>query len=335
MNLPKNLELEGLPVTESPERALWLNRRLKGLGATDINRIAKCSTFGNAYDVYCEKKELVEAFQPSLIMRAGIALEPTIAAEYGTQTGSRIFNCNIGDLPVFPTAKSGLPKFIFADPDRIVAGNDNGTRFLLECKSVYPAKRKDWGDEWSDAVPMGYLVQGQWYMGILELEVCDYAVYFGADLQIFRTKFNPQIFGALVEQAKEFWAKHMIPDIAPSVGGSKSNEDLLSKLHPIDVGTEIVSTPEIEATLALLRAANERMKSEEEEIRERKNTLRQFIGNNSALVDTDGKPLATWKKSKDTQKVNYKALTAHLEVKQTVLDQFSELKEGSRRLLLK
>lgn len=336
MNLPKNLELEGIDPVESPERALWLNRRLKGLGGTDIGRISGHSTFGNAYDVYCEKRELAPPFEPNLNMKAGVALEPTIAAEYGAQTGSKVFNVDLGDLPVFPSLKSELPRFIFADPDRIVAADDNGRRFLLECKSVHSSRRKDWGDEWSDGVPMGYLIQGQWYMGILELETCDYGVLFGkSDFQIFRTQFNPAIFGALVQQADEFWRQHVIPEIAPPIGGSKSNEELLAKMYPADLGTPILSTPEINDTLALLGHANLALKEKEAEVRSHKNTLRDYIGDNSELVDDNGKVLATWKKSEDTSPINYKALVAFLELKEEQVATFRELKEGSRRLLVK
>lgn len=336
MNLPKNLELEAIDAVESPERGMWLQRRLKGLGGTDIGRITGHSTFGNAYDVYCEKRELTPPFEPNLNMKSGNALEPIIAEEYAKATNWKVFNVDLGDLPVFPSASSGLPRFIFADPDRIVAVDDNGWRNLLECKSVHSSRRKDWGDEWSDGVPMGYLIQGQWYMGILELETCDYGVLFGkSDFQIFRTQFNPEIFGALVLQARDFWEAYVIPEIAPPVGGSDSNKDLLAQMYPVDTGGEKEASEKILDTVAILRQAKGQLAEANYYKQTLENEIKQFIGDDSVLVDQDGKPLVTWKKSKDSQPVNLKALVASLELPEETVAPFRELKEGSRRLLVK
>ena len=57
---------------------------------------------------------------------------------------------------------------------------------LLECKTANLYSQGDWGEPGTDAIPLPYLCQCLWYLGITNLPEIDVAVLLGgSDLRIY------------------------------------------------------------------------------------------------------------------------------------------------------
>jgi predicted lipoprotein with Yx(FWY)xxD motif len=78
-------------------------------------------------------------------------------------------------------------------------------------------------------------------------------------------------------------------------------------LFPRNTGEEAVIADE-ESILALrnLEQIKEQIKNLEAQAEAAKAIIQQAIGENSALIDTDGTTLVTWKNNKDGQKTDWK-----------------------------
>lgn len=80
-----------------------------------------------------------------------------------------------------------------------------------ELKTVHPFLSRDWGESDTDGVPIHFLAQVQWGLGITGREICIVAALFGADdLRTFPIHRDEDTIETLRLKAHEFWNDHVL-----------------------------------------------------------------------------------------------------------------------------
>jgi putative phage-type endonuclease len=335
-----------MPLTAEQHEA-----RAKGLGGSDIAAALGVSPWKTPFDLYREKLGLVE--RPDLsandAVHFGNVLEDVVAQEFTRRTGVKVRRNN--QHLVHPKHD-----FLLANIDRQVVGKVMGVKAGLECKTADKwAARDKWGegaqvrlrddgeievDTFDDQVPDWYLLQCAHYMAVTGSELWFLAVLIGGnDFRIFTIHRDDELENMLLYGAGQFWHQHVLAEVPPPPSTQLDLETMFAQ----DNGNSIDATPEILETWAELKEAQAQMKYLETRIDGQrmgstrvgglKNQLRAFMGYSSELLlGAEGKPIATWKKSKDSKRFDEAALKAEYP---ELHKRFQATRPGPRVLLIK
>ena len=86
----------------------------------------------------------------------------------------------------------------------------------MECKTANHYSQSEWGEAGTDAIPLPYLCQCLWYLGITNLSEIDVAVLLGgSDLRIYTKTRDIELESLIFEKATLFWTEHVQKDIPP------------------------------------------------------------------------------------------------------------------------
>lgn len=87
-----------------------------------------------------------------------------------------------------------------------------------ELKTVHPFKASEWGEQFSDTVPIHYAAQAMWGLGITGRNNCIVAALFGADeLKPYPIARDDETIAAMRARAQAFWTQHVITGIPPEM----------------------------------------------------------------------------------------------------------------------
>lgn len=191
----------------------WIEDRKRYLGGTDIAKLVGASPYGGPYDVYLQKTGQ-DPFKGNAATRAGQYLEPAVAQMYADATG----------LEVKPGAPVFHPEFSFlgGNPDFLTDDPDLGLEVKTAAEEMLYKLNDDgsalWGPAGTDEVPMAYLVQCQFYMGLTGRKHWDLAAFFlgpKREFRIYSLKFDPELYLMLCEAGIDFWLNHMETQTPP------------------------------------------------------------------------------------------------------------------------
>lgn len=207
------------------ERRVWLIDRQSCLTGTDIRRLIipyASDDVPQAAKIFDEKKlppEDDRKVHP--LLRMGLALEDLNAELYSERTMFAVAK------PADNLSKHPLERWIGASLDRVVAGADGRP---VELKYVGPFFNDSWGEEESDFIPLGYLVQVTWQMFVISKEVCDVSALSGVGLhQIFRVGFNEELHALLFEIGNDFWNDFVLGSNRPPADWVHPKVELLTE----------------------------------------------------------------------------------------------------------
>lgn len=300
--------------------------RRKFLGGTDIAAIMGLYPEGwnkNASTVYADKMGLSKPVEPTILMRKGLHDEPFVAELYA----DRFPEITLKEVPMIVHPDH---PFIGGHPDRYVY---NGKlQKGLEIKTADFRTMDRWGDDMSDIVPDYYYVQVQTYMAIDKLPLYDIYCLFGRDdARNYPIPRNDVFCDKIIEIGAEFKRKYLDTETPPPPDGSMGAADLLRTIYPHDQAGVMVATEEhthMAEQYLLKKSLAKKAKTDEEAA---KQLLMNVMENHSELVGETFK--ATWKKTKDGEKTDHKAICAELDVSAELLAKHTTTKEGHRRFL--
>lgn len=171
-------------------RSKWLAARRGGITATDVVKIVGLSPYGNALDVYLDKRTgLGEGDAPSEEALWGQLLEDQVARQWAARNHAKIRRVGL-------LAHRGLPHHM-ASCDRIVIGEGAP----LELKT-----RNRWADDFEDGVPDRVGVQVQWQMHVTGSDHAHVAALIGGGRLVSHTVGRDQVLiDFLVEEADQVW----------------------------------------------------------------------------------------------------------------------------------
>ncbi len=311
--------------------------RKKGIGGTDISAIVGLNPWKTPLDVFLEKTGQKEDQPDNENLWWGREMEPVLAKRYAKE---KEINESLLVLP--PALKNPMrhPKmpWYLGSPDCLIptvfpkiAEIKGGVDFKTS------GKPDEWGEPGTDEVPQQYIIQAEWYMGLTGAAWWDIAVLlmgFTRKFTIYRINRDNELIQGLIDAGERFWTDHVLTGIPPALDGSKSATEYLKKKYPSDLGPLLEPTdPEIIALCEQYREIRKIAKNWEVQESELANRLRNFIGDAAGMQGSWGK--ITWRKTKDSNKVDWERLAMSLNPSPKEMQNFTFTKPGPRRWLPK
>lgn len=259
------------PATISPDRT-------KFVGGSDIAAILGISPWKTATDLWLDKiRPRVEDGQNMAAKRRGSRLEPYIVdmiqQEHGLQIVARNERYIDTEVPFFAAE---------VDAETI---DEN-----IEIKTVHPFKAKEWGALESDQLPLHYLAQIQWQMGIRQRDRTRVFALIGDDLRPYVVERDDETIKALRAKALEFWEAYVLPKKQPPLDyADRKTLDTLRRLYPGTDGSTIKATAMHEHWRAVLQTAQEMVAKYEGVVEGAKAHLQAEMGSAALLMFDDGK----------------------------------------------
>jgi putative phage-type endonuclease len=271
------------------ERHAWLAERRTGIGGSDVAAILGLSPWRTPVQVWLDKTGQAEDQPESAAMHWGNVLEEPIAQEYAASTGRGVIR--------WPKTIRHPSLPFLANVDRLVVGwkpiiEIEDAERGLECKT---AGGPFAAEPWADGVPMYYVSQCQWYMGITHLPRWDVAALIGgSDFRIYEMAADPDLQGELHTRCLDWWQRYVLGNTPPPAVDLEDVKPLYRKSR----GTPVTATDEIHAKLLSLRG----VRAEASELTALGDRLQMevcdYMKDADTLTGSDGERLATWKTTK-------------------------------------
>lgn len=294
--------------------------RQAGIGGSDAPAVLGVSKWRTAVDVYMEKTgQMLQDQSEDEPERLywGSRLEDIVAREYARRNGVAVRKKNA--LLRHPELNH-----MIASLDRTI---DN-QRTVLEIKTADRFAASQWGPSGTDQVPEPYIVQVTHYMIVTGYDRAELAVLIGGnEYRQYTIPFDRGLADIIIDREAEFWqhVQTRTPPPPQTVGD-------IDTLFAIDSGKAMLATPEMERAYDDMRDVRAAIKNLEQRKTSLETALKLAMLDASVLVDSDNRPLITWRKSKDSRRLDAKALAA---AHPDIVEQFSIDVVGFRRFMVK
>jgi putative phage-type endonuclease len=184
----------------SPE---WYARKRFGIGASEAAAACGICPFQEPVQLYAKKRDAIEGKPP-------VNEPPTIPMRHGTHNEPLVKDLFIewsGGQPLLEFMPPLYQQFDhphrLASPDAIVSPG-----VLLECKTASAYGADKWGDGDGDEIPLNYLAQVQYQMGVMGAHKCYVAVLIGnSDFRVYEIERNDATIAGLFAKVDEFWQR--------------------------------------------------------------------------------------------------------------------------------
>lgn len=308
----------------------WLATRRRYIGGSDIAAIMGLSKWCGPFEAYCQKRGLIEPTEDSSVMEWGRRLEGVIVEKYQGEHP----DCSVV-RDVFST--SAINDFCAANADGLVyVGEDTFPSKGLECKTC----DRFAADQWDGGVPVYYEMQCRWYMWIFDLPTWDVAVLIGGnDYREYTIGRDAEIEQRMAQAAVEFWTEHVEAGVPPEAGATSAKA--LAEVYPQHDESEAVTNAEIDTYAAELRRARKELAEAKAQAETYENRIKQHMAEAGAIDGQWWK--ATWRRSKDSAKIDWEAVARNLtqlvpdgvEVFERQAAAHTTTKPGTRRFVFK
>lgn len=299
----------------------WLADRRKGIGASEIAAVLGISPWTTPLELYLDKRGEIPPQEDTPILRRGRRLEPIVIEFYEEETGRAVTRQQERII--------GAEPWIMATLD----GFDAAVGAPVEVKSVNAFAAQEFGDAWTDEVPLNYAAQCHWQMMLTDSSTGYLAALIGSDdFRIYELKRDRELEQMLVARAREFWQR-VIDGNPPE---PTDNADV-ALLYRRDKGLTISATPEIADVVLVLKQIKADIKNAEARADLAAMRIKSFMGDAAVLLGADGKPIATWKSNKDSNKTDWEAIAVALHANDdpALIADHTTTKAGNRPLLTK
>ena len=255
-----------------------LHNRSKYLGGSDIAAVLGISPYKTAIDLWLDK--ITPPREDGRNARAksrGARLEPYIVDMIQEEHGLEIVKRNQRYID------SEVP--YFASEIDCETADEN-----VEIKTVHPFKSKEWGELETDQLPLHYVAQVQWGLGITGRDRCRVFALIGDDLRPYVVERDEETIVAMRERAADFWTRYVLAKLRPPMDFADSKTlNTLRRLYPGTDGTTLEATVMHEHWRAVIETAQEMQKKYEGVIEGAKAHLLSEMGGAALLKFSDGK----------------------------------------------
>lgn len=234
------------------------------IGGSDIAAVLGKSRYKTPYELWAEKTQKVELADLSNVeaVQLGTDLEDFVAQKFASKTGLKVRRApKVYQHPDYP--------YMVAHVDRLISD----TNEILECKTCAASK----GKEWENDIPIEYVYQVQWYMGITGRKSAWIACLIGGQKFDYKQiTFDPKLFTLMVNKAIKFW--EMVQNDIPPAVESNDNETIIDVFPTCS--DEIIENENLNDLIAYRQEISmhiEEMKKEKDEIEAQ---LKEYIGSN-------------------------------------------------------
>ena len=337
-----------------PNSHEWLLERRKGIGASDAAVIVYGQNYNRTQpDLWRDIQAAIigeyEPMEATAIMQSGHILEPVAAQWFADDSEMSMLPsrfCRHEDHP-----------FITATPDRFDASDPET---LVEIKRHRNEVYSQYGDDGSDEIPASEWIQVQHQMLVTGAERVLLVVLFGDEsaLQLItRMMLDGMKQLAAVNYAKQFFALRIFEVsrdclfleslLATEVEWYEKH--IIGNVEPVDIrtmtpGNEIrLATADEVIAVAELHEAHAEKRKAAEAYDDAREEVEKIIGEDCGIKLESGERL-TWKKSRDSQKTDWKAAyealiaaTATMKIEldiDAIKEKCTSIKPGARRFVV-
>jgi putative phage-type endonuclease len=259
------------PISTAPDRT-------KYIGGSDIAAVLGISPYKTAVDLWIDKT--TPAREDNRNARAksrGTRLEPYILDMIRDEHGLQIVAQNERYID------ASVPYFA-AEIDAETADEN------VEIKTVHPFKSKEWGELDTDQLPLHYVAQVQWGLGIRQKERCRVFALIGDDLRAYVVDRDDETIQAMREKAADFWTRYVLAKLRPPFDFADSKTlETLRRLYPGTDGSTVEATAMHEHWRAVMQTAQDMRDKYEGVIEGAKAHLMAEMGAAAHLKFADGK----------------------------------------------
>lgn len=212
------------------------NDRRSFIGGSDIAAIIGVSPWKSAVDLWIEKTSPdVDDSENQKAKNRGKRLEPYIIDMIREEHGLNVMATNQRYL-------DGEFSYLSCEID---AECNPKNIENIEIKTVHPFKAKEWGEHDTDQLPVHYVAQAQWGLGITKRDMCRVFALIGDDLKPYVVERDDELITAMREKAYEFWTQYVVPKIQPPMSFDEPTDTIetLKRLYPGTNGVVLDATP--------------------------------------------------------------------------------------------
>ena len=263
-------------------------RRKNGIGASDSPIIMGYSSFKTPYELYLEKKGVLEQTEESELQKWGNKLEPVIIDHFAEVNNMEVTFPDTIYHPEYP--------FIFANLD----GFCKKENAVVEAKMANSFMKKMWDKALEDGIPNAYLIQIAKQVALADADVGYCAVLIGGfEYMQFTYQRDKELEEFIIESDKRFW--HCVQNnIEPE---PMNVNDCKLKYRDSSAEDVVVATKSVEEYINRMLQLKGQQKQLVEIENKSKMKIMDFMKEKEVLEDTEGKTLATWKKSKKGNRI--------------------------------
>lgn len=275
-----SLDAEVVLYTDEHTEDEWLEARQSGLGGSDMAAILGLSTYTDSFSLWALKTGRVAPEPSNTAQRRGKHLEDGVREWYAEEEDVTVIKADV-------LLRSIDHPVLLASPDAWEL-----PRSIYEGKVAHGSKI----DEWKAGPPPAYEVQCRHYLAVTGLERAVLVGMVGTGLQKWVVERDEKIERNLIRAAEKWWAKHVVGDEAPPVGGLLSSDTVGRMWTGIDPDDAVEGGDELAALLRDCKVAAENVHNADDAKAAADNRLRLFLGEcGYGLVHGD--VAVTWKES--------------------------------------
>lgn len=283
----------------APEKISVQRDRTAYLGGSDIAAVLGLSDYKTPLDVYRQKiGELKDDFDKAQLrrLRRGKQREAFVIQNAADDWGLRVTRTspeddqNVHAHQDYPFLRAEVDfewlvteDFLDAAdiPESCVPRSLVGTVQNGEVKSVHPFAAAQWGEQFSEEVPVYYAAQSMYGLGLTGREICLYLTEIGDDIVLYVIRRDGDTVVGMFQQAVAFWTDHVQARIPPAASTLGDLKWLYGKIkgRPVDVDDDIAQALR---NLAALRAAKRANDLAEEDLNFR---IGDFVGRAWSVMD--------------------------------------------------
>jgi putative phage-type endonuclease len=270
--------------------------RRSGIGSSEAAAILGVNPFLGKHGLWLLKTGRAET-EVTEQMIIGNCYEPAILSVYAMKTGYRLENP--------PTVRHEKFPYIVDSVDALAySGDSESPVCAVEVKRPTVFGYSKYGEPGTDQIPMYYIVQGLFHMGVHGVDVCEYPVDFGyGEIRVYRTHFDKELFLGIAAECEKFWVEHIEADVEPEKDGSAVTKKWLDKKYSHRSGEMLVADYETEKLMRELAGLKEKEKQIKDAQETIKNSIKDVIGDNHGIKTSDGQIKYTWSVNKNNKRI--------------------------------
>lgn len=273
------IDLEASVTAILTSRQDWLQSRKQAIGASDLAAVLGVSRWSTPWEIWAEKRGMLESDSGSKSASAGIALESAVLDVAESELGALDRNVRV--------VHASLP--LAATCDAIV--KQTGSPVEAKTTGIAGPIYGNWGDSHTDQVPDDYLLQVHAQLMCTGMDVGYlFALIPGRGFVQFDIESNECLHNYIGDYVSAWWSRHIIQGIEPSFDQS-INIDVVKRLKR-ESGKIIESTEGIE----ILVSRREKIKSEitvlNKEVEEIEKLVLKSLGDAEGAALNDGRILS-------------------------------------------
>lgn len=308
--------------------------RTQFLGSSDVASVLNISPWKSQHRLYLEKiGAVVDEPTPEKkrIFARGKRWEPVVVDMLVDELEDRGHDV----LVIGRNLRFSDPEHPFMQAEIDLLLQLDGEVVNGEMKTVHPFAAKEWGEPGSDDIPLHYAAQSMHGLMVtgrrwFSRRLCIVAALIGVDdLRIHQIERDDETIAAMRARELEFWRRVQERDPPdPSTAAD------IRWLYGKDAGEVMDADDELLTLCRDLQSAKAIEKQAAKSIESLETRLKLAMGN-AAILQHEGRTLATWKTNKDSTKTDWKAAYMDLAAHPGHIKQFTTTAAGNRPLLLK